>query len=151
MLGDAVCSFNPVYGQGMSSCALQVEVLQEVLKSHAAVGRLTGLPKDFFRHVGKLVDNPWLLATNSDFLYPETTGARPLGTAFLNWYVVRVFEMCGSNKRALQTFLEVLHFIKKPTALFHPALVFSVLKWSLGLKAGIRNAKERPGLAVESD
>ncbi|MDA1049715.1 MAG: hypothetical protein O3C40_04435 [Planctomycetota bacterium] len=144
VLGDAVCSFNPVYGQGMSSCALQVEVLQELLKAHAVAGRLTGLPRDFFRHAAKLIDNPWLLATNSDFLYPETTGHRPLGTAFLNWYVVRVFELCACNKRALQTFLEVLHFIKKPTALFHPALVFSVLKSSLGLKGGHQRTTARP-------
>jgi len=144
VLGDGVCSFNPVYGQGMSACALQVAVLQEVLKSHAATGQLMGLPSDFFRRAAKLIDNPWLLATNSDFLYPETTGHRPFGTAFLNWYVVRVFEMCACNNRALQTFLEVLHFIKKPTALFHPALVFSVLKWSLGLKGGYRRTTARP-------
>lgn len=146
VLGDAVCSFNPVYGQGMSSCALQVEVLDAVLQSHAAVGRLAGLPRDFFRHAAKLIDNPWLLATNSDFLYPETTGKRPFGTSFLNWYIVRVFELCACNKRALQTFLEVLHFIKQPTALFHPALVFSVLKWSLGLRGGHPRTTVRPSI-----
>jgi 2-polyprenyl-6-methoxyphenol hydroxylase-like FAD-dependent oxidoreductase len=146
VLGDAVCSFNPVYGQGMSSCALQVEVLEKTLSALTSNSQLAGIFKSYFRQVGKLVDNPWLLASNSDFLYPETTGSRPFGTRFLNWYIVRVFALCASNKRVLKTFTEVLHFIKKPTALFHPAIILSVLKRCLGFRDKTKESKTRPGI-----
>ena len=145
VLGDAVCSFNPVYGQGMSSCALQVDLLEKALRDASSTG-LSGLPRKYFRRAGRLVDNPWLLASNSDFLYPQTTGNRPFGTAFLNWYIVRVLEMCACKPRAMKTFLEVLHFIKKPTALFHPAIAFNVLKWTVGLRGGFKKSTTRPRL-----
>jgi serine/threonine protein kinase len=122
------------------------EVLEKTLSTLTSGSQLAGLSKGYFRQVGKLVDSPWLLASNSDFLYPETTGSRPFGTAFLNWYIVRVFALCASNKRVLQTFTEVLHFIKKTTALFHPAIVLSVLKRCLGFRDKSKESKTRPGI-----
>jgi 2-polyprenyl-6-methoxyphenol hydroxylase-like FAD-dependent oxidoreductase len=129
-LGDAVCAFNPVYGQGMSACALQVAELENTLQSGPSAA---GLARGFFRRTAKINDDPWLLATSADFLYPETRGRRPFGTGLLLWYLVKVLELSGSNRMVLKTFHEVLHFYKTPTALFHPAIAFQVLKRSIGL------------------
>ncbi len=66
VMGDAVCSFNPVYGQGMSVCALQAGELQSVLRIGGSSGRMhPGLPQELFKRSSKLIDNPWLLATIS--------------------------------------------------------------------------------------
>jgi hypothetical protein len=78
VLGDAICSFNPIYGQGMSSAALQVQALQRLLAEHAAKAQgLEGLALAFFPQVAEVIVTPWTLAANFDFAYPQTRGERP--------------------------------------------------------------------------
>lgn len=78
VLGDAVCSFNPVYGQGMSVAALQVKALQEVLGERCVELRgLDGLAGAFFPKAADVIQTPWVLAVGQDLAYPQTTGERP--------------------------------------------------------------------------
>jgi 2-polyprenyl-6-methoxyphenol hydroxylase-like FAD-dependent oxidoreductase len=80
VLGDAISSFNPVYGQGMSSAALQVRALQNLLNERAGgseAGGLAGLGMAYFPKAAEVIVSPWILAAGSDFAYPQTTGERP--------------------------------------------------------------------------
>ena len=92
VLGDAMCSFNPVYGQGMSVCALEVDLLGRLLTRSGTRGKLPrGFAKTFFRGAAKIIATPWLLATTSDFLFPKTTGSQSFVSRVLKRYVVHVF------------------------------------------------------------
>src|SRR5215469_8387536 len=63
VLGDAIASFNPVYGQGMSSAALQTEAFGKLLNVRAAQGGgLEGLALAFFPKAAQVVADPWVLA-----------------------------------------------------------------------------------------
>jgi 2-polyprenyl-6-methoxyphenol hydroxylase-like FAD-dependent oxidoreductase len=77
VMGDAISSFNPVYGQGMSSAAMQVRALGQVLNERASGQGLDGLPASFFPKAAEVVATPWFLAGASDFAYPQTKGERP--------------------------------------------------------------------------
>lgn len=78
VLGDAICSFNPVYGQGMSVAALQVRVLQQLLTARGAETHgLEGLALAFFPKAAEVILTPWTLAIGQDLAYPQTTGERP--------------------------------------------------------------------------
>jgi 2-polyprenyl-6-methoxyphenol hydroxylase-like FAD-dependent oxidoreductase len=78
VLGDAIASFNPVYGQGMSSAALQAQALGSLLDERAAQDSdLTGLAMSFFPKAAELVVNPWVLAGNVDLAPAKTQGERP--------------------------------------------------------------------------
>lgn len=143
VLGDAVCAFNPVYGQGMSACALQVGELQDMLQSCSSTIP-PGLAKQLFRRTGKLIDNPWLLATSADFLYPQAKGKRRFGSKLLLWYLRNVLELSACNKRVVQTFHRVLHFEKATSAFFHPAIAFQVLKRAIGLRSRKTPLSDRP-------
>jgi 2-polyprenyl-6-methoxyphenol hydroxylase-like FAD-dependent oxidoreductase len=80
VLGDAISSFNPVYGQGMSSAALQVRALQQLLNDRANGSQaqgLNGLGAVYFPKAAEVIASPWILAASSDFAYPQTTGERP--------------------------------------------------------------------------
>ncbi len=147
VLGDAVCSFNPVYGQGMSACALQVDLLDRMLRQ--AGSKLSrGFSRRFFWGAAKIVANPWFLATTSDYFYPQTRGKRPFGTKLLHWYVRRLFELCASNRAVLLRFYRVMHFIDRPRALFHPYAAFQVIKLALGFRRRDQGSKARPRLPI---
>jgi 2-polyprenyl-6-methoxyphenol hydroxylase-like FAD-dependent oxidoreductase len=82
VLGDALCSFNPVYGQGMSVAALQVNVLQQLLAERAARAQgLGGVALPFFAKAAEVIATPWMLTANFDLMYPQTRGERSLATA----------------------------------------------------------------------
>jgi 2-polyprenyl-6-methoxyphenol hydroxylase-like FAD-dependent oxidoreductase len=148
VIGDAISTFNPVYGQGMSACALEVEELRVLLERCRGNGAIPhDLAEQFFRRAAKIIEIPWMLATQSDFLYPQTLGERPLYSRPLNWYLTRVLQLCSGNERIVKTFYEVLHFIKKPAALFHPLVLFPVLCRSIGYRGSYRPSKQRPNLA----
>ena len=81
-IGDTFCRFNPVYGQGMSVAALEAVLLRRVLIEHAAsVSPLAYLATDFASQAEALIEGPWGMSAIPDFVYPETTGARPKNLA----------------------------------------------------------------------
>lgn len=134
ILGDAVCNFNPVYGQGMSVAALEAKVLDACLRDQQRQGTgndLAGFPQRFQKAIVKAVKIPWMLATGEDFRYPETEGKRPLGMNLLHWYTRRVNELTGSDPMVAGLFYQVLHLLKPPTVLFSPRVVWAVLSKEL--------------------
>ena len=140
ILGDAVCSFNPIYGQGMTTAALEASILNECLHRQQrlhTVRHVAGLAQNFQKAIAKVVDGPWLLATNEDFRYPETEGHRPPGMHLLNWYTGRLHELVSSYHVATLRFYEVLHMLKPPIALFDLRIVFAVLFKKRPLQPGI--------------
>lgn len=130
VLGDAVCSFNPVYGQGMTAAALEAEMLNTLLyqqREHHSAGDISGFSRRFQQRITKIVDTFWLLAASEDFRHPETQGRRPAGLSLLNSYSLRVQKLTSTDPEVTLLFYQVLQAIKPPTALFHPRMLAKVL------------------------
>lgn len=79
VMGDALCSFNPIYAQGMSVAALEAVALGACL----ARGQ-EGLAKRFFAEASKIIDMPWSTAVGNDLRFPEIEGPRTAMTKFIN-------------------------------------------------------------------
>ncbi|MCE7989041.1 MAG: FAD-binding monooxygenase [Caldilinea sp. CFX5] len=124
VLGDAICSFNPVYGQGMTSAAMQAAALDQLLTGRPA---LTGLWRDFFKAAAKVVEIPWQLAVGEDFRYPETEGKKPAGVDLINAYVAKVHQATHHDPMVYTAFLKVMNLMAAPTSLFHPQILWRVL------------------------
>jgi 2-polyprenyl-6-methoxyphenol hydroxylase-like FAD-dependent oxidoreductase len=130
ILGDAVCSFNPIYGQGMTTAALDAEALDATLREQRrkyGPGQIVGLAGVFRKRVAKIIATPWQMATTEDFRWPQTTGPRPAGMQFMHWYSGRLHTLAGSDKEVLVTFLQVMNMLKPPTAMFAPKMIWEVL------------------------
>jgi 2-polyprenyl-6-methoxyphenol hydroxylase-like FAD-dependent oxidoreductase len=132
--GDALCSFNPVYGQGMAAAALEADALDGVLR--AARGRPEGLPLSFYRRVAKVVDTPWRLAAGADFAFPGTEGPKAPGTDAVNRYVGHVRRAAVYDAEVARVFTEVANLVRSPGALFAPAVLLRVLRASRAGRTG---------------
>jgi 2-polyprenyl-6-methoxyphenol hydroxylase-like FAD-dependent oxidoreductase len=122
VVGDAFCSFNPIYGQGITTGALQVELLGECLREG-----LGGLARRYFERAGRLLKMPWTMSTTEDLRLPEMEGTRPPGAGLLYWYGEKFQRLTASDDEAIQTFMQVMHMLKPPTAMFSPGLLFKTL------------------------
>jgi 2-polyprenyl-6-methoxyphenol hydroxylase-like FAD-dependent oxidoreductase len=127
-LGDASSSFDPIYGQGMTSSALQAAALEAVV---GRIGVLSDdLPKRFHRTAARIIEAPWRIAVGGDFGHPATVGDRPVGTAQLNGYMVRVIHAAHASLPVTRSFNRVLQLEDPPTALLGPTTVARVLRAS---------------------
>ena len=124
-IGDAVCAFNPVYGQGMTTAALGAVTLDRALDQSRSSN---GFPLRFHKQLAQTLHNPWLMATGEDSRWSTTEGAKP------NWsdrivqkYVDRVSMLMQDSPTLLTAFAEVVHMVKPPTALFMPNILLQVL------------------------
>ena len=80
-LGDAVTSFNPVYGQGMSVAWLQACALDDILQARASGnGGLDGLAAEYFPKAKSISGEAWNSSTLVDAAYEEVTGDTPKGS-----------------------------------------------------------------------
>jgi flavin-dependent dehydrogenase len=128
ILGDAICSFNPVYGQGMSSAALQAQALQKVLRERAAQSRgLDGLASAFFPKAAEAISAPWTLAANFDFAYPQTKGERPPGLAEGAGYFAALDSLQAEDVDVQRVVTEVFQLTKPISALREEPLLSRIL------------------------
>ncbi len=74
-VADAICRFNPIYGQGMSVAALEAEAFGELLAEHT--GDLEHLQRRFFQLSDVIIEAPWTMAALPDLAFPDTRGERP--------------------------------------------------------------------------
>jgi 2-polyprenyl-6-methoxyphenol hydroxylase-like FAD-dependent oxidoreductase len=122
VVGDAFCSFNPIYGQGMSTGAMQAEALGESLRQGTR-----GASDRYRRRAGEILAGPWALATAGDLGFPEVEGKRPPGFGLMTWYGNRFQQLAGYDEEAMTTFARVQHMIDSPAAMFSPRMVLKVL------------------------
>lgn len=136
VLGDALCSFNPTYAQGMTTGTLEVTALEKCLQDSvsSANSSLDGVSARFRKRAARIVANPWMLATGEDFRYNRTEGARPPVLPILHGYLDRVFHAEASDPYVVNQFMQVLHMKKSPAALFLPPVLLRVLTARLRYK-----------------
>jgi 2-polyprenyl-6-methoxyphenol hydroxylase-like FAD-dependent oxidoreductase len=124
--GDAMCSFNPVYGQGMTvACTEGVTLSGCLAKGSEGIGRR------FFRSAARLIDIPWRIAVGSDLQHERVEGKRTAQVRFVNWYIARLFKSANRDPVLAAKFLEVANLMKAPSTLLNPAVALRVWKGQL--------------------
>ncbi len=145
LLGDAVCAFNPVYGQGITVAALGAHTLENCLQQQR--GQLKGFSRRFQKQLAKTNKLPWLMSTGDDFRWPTTEGGQPnILTRFLQKYLDRVMLLATENQQTYRALAEVFHYLKPVSHLFQPYILWQLTKGATGngkevLRNGVQAVK----------
>jgi 2-polyprenyl-6-methoxyphenol hydroxylase-like FAD-dependent oxidoreductase len=132
-IGDAVCAFNPVYGQGMTAAALGAEVLDRWLReelSHLSPGR----SRVFQNRLVQATAAAWQLATGADYGFRTVEGP-PQGrvSRLTGRYIAAVMEASTRQPWVRRRQSEVFHLIRPLSALSSPGVLVRVaLDWFVG-------------------
>jgi 2-polyprenyl-6-methoxyphenol hydroxylase-like FAD-dependent oxidoreductase len=126
VIGDALCSFNPIYGQGMTVAALEASALRDCLARGPQ-----RLAQRFFEAAARITDVPWQMAVGQDLCHPRTRGRRTRAARALDWYV-RSLQLAARRDAALgRAFIAVANLVAPPPTLVRPATLLRVLRGSL--------------------
>ncbi|MDP9292281.1 MAG: FAD-dependent monooxygenase [Verrucomicrobiota bacterium] len=126
-IGDAICRFNPVYGQGMSVAAQEACLLQRLLeRSGGDDDPIAGLAPTFFADVQTLIETPWSVAI-LDFAFPNTRGQRPADFETTLKFGIALTRLAAEDPAVHKMTAEVQNLLRPRTVYREPALVQRVL------------------------
>jgi 2-polyprenyl-6-methoxyphenol hydroxylase-like FAD-dependent oxidoreductase len=122
-IGDAICRFNPVYGQGMSVAAQEACLLKKILERLGAErDPIAGLASTFFTEIQPLLETPWSVAT-LDFVFPNTRGQRPADFEITLRYGIALTRLAAEDPAVHKLTAEVQNLLKPRSVYRDPALV----------------------------
>lgn len=121
--GDAMCSFNPIYGQGMSVASMEAVALQDALR-HG----MNDLPRRYFRTAAKAIGVAWRLAAASDLAFPDVKGRRTASMQFANRLSDWVLRAAETDAAVNTQFFKVTGLIDPPARLLDPRFLSRVAR-----------------------
>jgi 2-polyprenyl-6-methoxyphenol hydroxylase-like FAD-dependent oxidoreductase len=122
-IGDVICCFNPVYGQGMSVASLEACLLKRLLENSREAGDLIAeLVSTFFKEMQALIETPWSVAM-LDFVFPETRGQRPADFEMTLKFGIALIRLAAEDPTVHKLTLEVQHLLKPRSVYRDPDLM----------------------------
>jgi 2-polyprenyl-6-methoxyphenol hydroxylase-like FAD-dependent oxidoreductase len=138
VLGDAVASFNPIYGQGMSVAAVEALALRRHLERGTEPQ-----PRRWFRNLAQVVDVPWDMSAGGDLVFPGVPGRRTLKVRLVSAYLTRLHAAAAHDASLASAFIRVAGLVAPPQTLLRRQVAVRVLRASQHPAAATRG--RRPG------
>jgi 2-polyprenyl-6-methoxyphenol hydroxylase-like FAD-dependent oxidoreductase len=121
-IGDAICRFNPVYGQGMTVALLEANLLFDLLGGLDG-SQLATLAPTFLAKAETLMADPWAMSAIPDFVYPETTGERPGDLEDRLNFQRALGRLAVRDAEVYELLTEIRHVLKPLSLLDDPSIV----------------------------
>jgi 2-polyprenyl-6-methoxyphenol hydroxylase-like FAD-dependent oxidoreductase len=121
-MGDAICRFNPVFGQGMTVAAQEAVALDRLLAERSSSrDPFDGLALEYFANLQSILAAPWTTA-ESDFVYPKTRGRRPPEFERRMQFTAALMRLAVEDACVHKLLYEVNHLLKPSTLLGDPEI-----------------------------
>ncbi|MGY1644436.1 FAD-dependent oxidoreductase [Geodermatophilus sp. SYSU D00703] len=134
VVGDAICSFDPVYGQGMTVAALEAIALRRLL---AGGLHRPGLAAEFWQAAATTIDNPWQIAVGGDMRLPGYRGPVDRRTRVVNAYLGKVYRAASLDPVVGTAFMRVAQMEAPPSSLMSPGVMAHVLRGARRVPLGL--------------
>jgi 2-polyprenyl-6-methoxyphenol hydroxylase-like FAD-dependent oxidoreductase len=121
VVGDAVASFNPLYGQGMSSAALHASALSLFLRSSPD---LDAPARDFLALQRVIVDAAWQISASEDSSGSQDRDRTPVRDRMARRIVDLIIQASVTDTAVNAAFQEVTQMLRHPSALAGPKVVW---------------------------
>jgi 2-polyprenyl-6-methoxyphenol hydroxylase-like FAD-dependent oxidoreductase len=124
--GDSLCSFNPVFGQGMTCAAQQAQVLEQALMRSDL-----SLPYRFYGEVARTIDRPWQIVTGADARLHDIADRNTPANRAIQAYLDRVHRAAHSDATVAMAFQRVANLMAPPASLLDGKMAWRVLRGNL--------------------
>ena len=124
VVGDAACTFNPVYAQGITVAAFGAQAVKD------ALARGEHSTAQWQRLIAAAAEQAWAIAAGADKSLPRATGnaaRRSLVERAAGWYLRRVEAHAAGNPVVSRPFIEVLELVRPVRALLAWPVLRTVL------------------------
>jgi 2-polyprenyl-6-methoxyphenol hydroxylase-like FAD-dependent oxidoreductase len=138
VIGDAISSFNPIYGQGMTVASLEALALRRCLERGDRK-----LARRFFRAAARVVDHAWNVSVGADLALPEVVDRPPARVALVNAYLDRVQSAARHDEAVARAFIAVTGMVRPPTHVMRPRIAARVLTGDGRARASARALRPR--------
>jgi 2-polyprenyl-6-methoxyphenol hydroxylase-like FAD-dependent oxidoreductase len=138
VVGDAVCSFNPIYGQGMTVAAIEATVLRDCLRRGDR-----DLSRRFFRRSARKIRVAWQTTVGSDLTLPEVVGPRPISMRITNAYLERVMTAAETDPVVAGQFMRVTTMVDSPIRLLRPSMLLRSMRAKRGRRTDSQSVADR--------
>ena len=122
-IGDVICRFNPVYGQGMTVAVQEASLLQRLLRTSTERDPLARLSKSFLSEAASLVGDAWAMSAIPDLIYPQTRGERPADFDRVLGFASALSRVAAGDAAVHKLMFEVHHLLKPRSVYRDPILM----------------------------
>ncbi|WP_159056455.1 NAD(P)/FAD-dependent oxidoreductase [Streptomyces yokosukanensis] len=127
-LGDSVCAFNPLYGQGMGVAAMEADLLHTMLmRARSLTGQ--GFTQTFQQRVAALTRRPWIMSTAQDRGWQRGPAAR--STRITDTLLTCAHRTMSADPDVFRRFLAAMHMTRSSAVLLHPRTVLALATTAL--------------------
>jgi 2-polyprenyl-6-methoxyphenol hydroxylase-like FAD-dependent oxidoreductase len=123
-VADALCRFNPIHGQGMTSAGQQARLLHDVLgRAAAEPDPIAAAQAGFMAEVAAVLETPWNMSTSADLAFPGTRGERPDNFEEAQQFEAALFRAVVADPLVHRAMMEVGQLLQPRSLLQEPHIM----------------------------